>query len=168
MDLCLRHRHLRRQDVPICRIYDISRSSDDITAETVVEAINKYWAVRFGYPSTLTSDQDRQFGSQLFNNLMNIMGITKNRTNPYHQQSSGIVERWQSTLKTALRNMCSQVQGHGSRQVLLPTLLLGLRAILRTELAQTNLLTAVIYVYRLIFSGFRYPQHRTTIPTSTR
>ncbi|XP_045453892.1 uncharacterized protein K02A2.6-like [Melitaea cinxia] len=133
--------------------------TDDITAETVAEAIYKHWIVRFGCPSTLTSDQGRQFESQLFNNLMKIMGITKNRTTPYHPHSNGIVERWHRTLKAALRTKLSSTRSWIDE---LPTVLLGLRATLRTDAEVSP--AELTYGYNLRLPGDFFT---TSIPTTT-
>lgn len=133
--------------------------TDDITAETVAETIYKHWIVRFGCPSTLTSDQGRQFESQLFNNLMKIMGITKNRTTPYHPVSNGIIERWHRTLKTALRTKLSSSRTWVNE---LPTVLLGLRATLRTDAGVSP--AELTYGYNLRLPGDFF---NTSIPTTT-
>ena len=104
--------------------------TDEISAVRIADIVYKNWIARFGCPTTLTSDQGRQFESHLFQNLMKQMGIKKNRTTPYHPQSNGIVERWHRTLKTALRAKLS----NGSSWIdELPTILLGLRAALNTD-----------------------------------
>lgn len=104
--------------------------STDITADRIADIIYRHWIARFGCPTTITSDQGRQFESQLFQNLMKQMGIKKNRTSAYHPQSNGVVERWHRSLKTALRakltESCTWIDE-------LPTVLLGLRAALRTD-----------------------------------
>ncbi|CAG4970963.1 unnamed protein product [Colias eurytheme] len=74
----------------------------EITAETVAKVLYEGWICRFGCPLRLTSDQGRQFESNLFRQLMLLMGIQKLRTTPYHPQSNGAVERWHRTLKAAL------------------------------------------------------------------
>lgn len=104
--------------------------TDEITADRIATIVYQHWISRFGCPTTLTSDQGRQFESHLFQNLMKTMGITKTRTTPYHPQSNGIVERWHRSLKTALRAKLSDTSTWIDE---LPTVLLGLRAALRTD-----------------------------------
>lgn len=74
----------------------------EITANVVAKVIYDGWITRFGCPVRLTSDQNRQFESSLFQHLMKCMGIDKIRTTPYHPQSNGAVERWHRSLKVAL------------------------------------------------------------------
>lgn len=101
----------------------------DITAKTVAKVIYEGWITRFGVCRYLTSDQGRQFESDLFTQLMLLMGIHKIRSTPFHPQSNGAIERWHRSLKVALRarlNCTSWVDE-------LPTVLLGLRTTLRTD-----------------------------------
>lgn len=99
----------------------------EITASVVANAIVNTWISRFGCPSIITTDQGRQFESDLFTSLSKLLGIKKTRTTSYHPQSNGIVERWHRTMKAALMargntiNWCSE----------LPIVLLGLRTALR-------------------------------------
>lgn len=104
--------------------------TDDISAETVAKTVYDHWISRFGCPATLTSDQGRQFESQLFTTLLSMLGIKKTRTTPYHPQSNGAVERWHRSLKAALK---ARLDGRISWISELPTVLLGLRAAVRTD-----------------------------------
>jgi len=53
---------------------------------------------------TITTDQGRQFESQLFHSLAKMCGIHLSRTTPHHPAANGLVERLHCTLKAAL--MC--------------------------------------------------------------
>lgn len=103
--------------------------TDDITAEAVAKIVYENWITRFGCPIYLTSDQGRQFESQLFAKLLAAMGTKRNRTTPYHPQSNGIVERWHRTLKTALKTRLNNSTWIDE----LPTVLMGLRAATRSD-----------------------------------
>lgn len=104
----------------------------DITAETISRTLYEGWISRFGCPKKLTSDQGRQFESQLFNELMTLLGIYKLRTTPYHPQSNGAVERWHRSLKAALTaRLCNVVSSSWVDE--LPTVLLGLRTAARSD-----------------------------------
>lgn len=74
----------------------------DITAESVAEVAYYGWITRFGCPLKVTTDQGRQFESNLLNQLARRMGITRIRTTAYHPQANGAVERWHRSLKTSL------------------------------------------------------------------
>ena len=47
----------------------------DITAETIDRALLYGWITRFGFPQTITTNQGRQFESQLFHFLATLCGI---------------------------------------------------------------------------------------------
>lgn len=94
----------------------------DQTAETIAGALHRHWFSRYGVPARITTDQGRQFESNLFNELSRIVGCKHLRTTAYHPQSNGLVERWHRTLKAAI--MCHDTPSWAD---VLPTILLGLR-----------------------------------------
>lgn len=101
----------------------------DITAETVAKVIYEGWITRYGCPVRLTSDQGRQFESQLFTEMLKYLGVKKIRTTSYHPQVNGLVERWHRTLKAALMTRLDTVSWVDE----LPTILFGLRAAGRSD-----------------------------------
>lgn len=94
----------------------------DQTAETIAKALHCHWFSRYGVPSRITTDQGRQFESNLFNELSRMVGCKHLRTTAYHPQSNGLIERWHRTLKAAI--MCHDTPSWAD---VLPTVLLGLR-----------------------------------------
>lgn len=68
------------------------------TAMTVADKLVTEVFCRFGVPSQLHSDQGREFESELFANVCNLLGIEKTRTCPYRPQSDGLVERMNRTI----------------------------------------------------------------------
>ncbi|XP_064076296.1 uncharacterized protein LOC135194612 [Vanessa tameamea] len=101
----------------------------EITAENVAKVFYENWIARFGCPLRISTDQGRQFESELFKSLMKKFGITRIRTTAYHPQSNGQVERWHRTLKAALIAREAIIQWTDK----LPTVLLGLRTALRKD-----------------------------------
>lgn len=101
----------------------------DITAETVARAVYEGWIVRFGCPEKLTSDQGRQFESDLFKSLMKRLGIERSRTCAYHPQANGMIERFHRSMKTALT---ARLQ-NSSWTYELPTVMLGLRTTIKND-----------------------------------
>lgn len=103
----------------------------DITAETVAKNLYNGWITRFGCPLRLTSDQGRQFESDLFKKLLALLGINKIRTTPYHPQSNGAIERWHRSLKVSLT--ARLIEKSSSWVDELSTVLFGLRAAVRSD-----------------------------------
>lgn len=99
-----------------------------MTAEECAETFFREWIARFGVPSTVTTDQGRQFESSLFQTLLQLCGSKRVRTTSYHPCSNGLVERMHRHLKAAL--MCHQESWHRA----LPIVLLGMRAALKEDL----------------------------------
>src|SRR5450830_455678 len=95
-----------------------------MTAESCVGAFVATWVARFGVPTSVTSDQGRQFTSSLWANLSKQLGIQHVNTTAYHPQSNGMVERTHLQLKNALR---ARLAGAAWPEHL-PWVLLGLRA----------------------------------------
>jgi cleavage and polyadenylation specificity factor subunit 1 len=101
----------------------------DITADTVVCALLTVWISRFSCPQTITTDQGRQFESQLFHSLAGLCGIQLPRTTAHHAAANGLVERFHRTLKAAV--MC-----HADQQwtEALPLVLLGICTSFKADL----------------------------------
>jgi transposase InsO family protein len=74
----------------------------DITAETLSRTLLSGWISRFGCPQTITSDQERQFQSQLFHNMAKLCETHLSRTSPHHPAANGSIERLHRKLKAAI------------------------------------------------------------------
>ena len=101
----------------------------DITAETVARALLCGWISRYGCPHTITTDQGRQFESQLFRSLTSMCGIHLSRTTAFHPAANGLVERMHRTLKAAI--MC---RGQERWTDALTLVLLGMRTAFKEDL----------------------------------
>jgi cleavage and polyadenylation specificity factor subunit 1 len=62
------------------------------------------WISRFSCPQTITTDQERQFESQLFHSLARLCGFQLSRTTAYHPAANGLVEHFHRTPNLAI--MC--------------------------------------------------------------
>lgn len=100
----------------------------DITAETVAEEFSDKWCSRFGVPASVTTDRGRQFEAGLFKELMNFLGIKKQRTTAYHPRSNGMIERFHRTIKASI-----ECTGANWLQAL-PSVLMGHRATVKNDL----------------------------------
>ena len=75
----------------------------DITL-TVTWALVSGWISWFGIPSTVTTDRGSQFESDLWRQLMILLGTTRLCTTSYHPQSNGLIEHFHRQLKGALKS----------------------------------------------------------------
>ncbi|GBN35834.1 Retrovirus-related Pol polyprotein from transposon 412 [Araneus ventricosus] len=76
----------------------------DQTANTIAETFYSGWISRFGVPEVITTDQGRNFESDLLHSLTKYSGIYKIRTSAYNPAANGMVERFHRQLKDSL--MC--------------------------------------------------------------
>ncbi|XP_035213125.1 uncharacterized protein LOC118187053 [Stegodyphus dumicola] len=104
-----------------------------MSADTVAKTFFSVWISRFGVPEYVTTDQGRQFESQLFTALTKFLGTKKIRTSLYHPNSNGLVERFHRSLKKAIR--CHTAIHWVD---VLPTVLLGLRTAIKEDLGSSS------------------------------
>ncbi|GFV95517.1 retrovirus-related Pol polyprotein from transposon opus [Trichonephila clavipes] len=102
----------------------------EITAEIVARVFYEKWICRFGVPAKLVTDQGRQFEAELFRSIAAICGSKVAHTTSYHPQCNGKVERLHRTLKGAIKAH-NNIRWTES----LPTVLLGLRAVIRPDIS---------------------------------
>jgi transposase InsO family protein len=74
----------------------------DITAEAVPLALLSGLIASFGSPQIITTDQGRQFESQLFHSLAKMCCIHLSRTTRHHPAANGLVLRLHRKLKAAI------------------------------------------------------------------
>ena len=70
-------------------------------SETIVDRLVES-TVHLGIPNELLSDNKTNFTSKLMKQYCETVGIKQIKTSPYHPQSDGIVEHFNSTLKRLL------------------------------------------------------------------
>ena len=71
-------------------------------AMTVVEKLVNKGISRYGAPERIHSEQGRNFGAQLFQDICVLFNMNKTRTSPYHPESDGMVEQMNRTLQDIL------------------------------------------------------------------
>lgn len=65
----------------------------DITASRVHHAFLDHWITYFGPPRVIQTDNGRQFTSNLFAELVDMLRASHHFTIRYHPQANGLVER---------------------------------------------------------------------------
>ena len=104
----------------------------DTNADTIATGFYATRIVRFGAPSTITTDRGTQFEFQLFNALAKLIGCRHIRTTAYHPASNGLIERWHRSLKAAIR--CHENKNWIE---VFPAVMLGLRNSYKEDIKAT-------------------------------
>ena len=104
----------------------------DITADTVIDALNHGWIAQYGVPEVITTDRGSQFTSHIWNQLLQHWGIKHKPTTAYHPEANGMVERLHRRLKESLMALGNQDRGNWFWR--LPMTLLALRTTVKPDL----------------------------------
>uniref|UniRef100_A0A5S6R059 Integrase catalytic domain-containing protein n=1 Tax=Trichuris muris TaxID=70415 RepID=A0A5S6R059_TRIMR len=80
----------------------------DISAETIVRVFLATWVARFGVPVAITTDQGRQFTSDLWRTLSEQLGMKLQCTTAHHPQANA--SRWTDSLPLVLLGIRSAVK----------------------------------------------------------
>ena len=102
----------------------------DMSAYTTAKTFLAGWVARYGVPERVTTDRGRQFESDLFHKLSQLLGTKNIHTTAYHPQANGMVERLHRSLKASLR---AELTGTNWLEHL-PLILLGLRTTVKKEM----------------------------------
>ncbi|KAL1264128.1 hypothetical protein QQF64_004483 [Cirrhinus molitorella] len=78
--------------------------------------VEKYF-IHYGLPARIHSDQGRDFESRLIKELLNLLGIRKSRTTPYHPQGDPQPERFNRTLLAMLGTLGAEKKRNWSQQI---------------------------------------------------
>ena len=106
----------------------------DATTATCARALASHWLARFGTPSDMSSDRGKQFTSELWTALAQLLGIKLHYTTAYHPQANGLVERFHRHMKSALR---ARLNGPDWVDEL-PWVLLGIRTYPKEDLQASS------------------------------
>lgn len=103
----------RNKSIDVLVITDHTRMAQafpckDQTAKQVARVLwDRYFCV-FGFPERIHSDQGANFESQLIRELLQVSGVRKSHTTPYHPMGNGSVERFNRTLGGMIRALPSE------------------------------------------------------------
>ena len=79
----------------------------EIDAKSVANALIELFS-RVGLPKIILTDQGSNFKSKLLKELYEMVNIQSITTSPYTPQSNGCVERFNGTLKSVLKKLCTE------------------------------------------------------------
>ena len=102
----------------------------DVTATSVAQAFLTGWIAHFGVPMSITNNHGSQFESDLWQQLMCLLGSTRIRTTAYHPVANGLVECFHHQLKASLMSVTTSTQWIEA----LPMVLLGIHICVKEDL----------------------------------
>ena len=88
--------------------YTLAYASKTQTAQATARILWDNFICHYGFPEQFISDQGRNFESDLIQELCKIAGVKKLHTTPYHPQSNGQCERFNSTLCNMLGTLSDE------------------------------------------------------------
>lgn len=102
-------------------------------AETVTKMLISHWVLRFGMPSTITTNRGCQFDSHLFTKLIYFLRCKHTHTSACHPAANIIVKRFQCQLKEAIKAYPSYLNW----LKYLPLILLGIQSMVKEEVGHS-------------------------------
>ncbi len=96
------------------------------SSQDVADALLGVFA-RVGIPNELLTDRGANFCGELMVHLQRMLGIAPLKTSAYHPQTDGMVERYNSTLKSGLRKYVEKFRGEWDKAI--PLLLFAYREV---------------------------------------
>ena len=98
----------------------------NIETATVAEALFGIWS-RVGIPSEVLTDQGTQFVGNVMEEVNRLLSIKHRTCTPYHPQANGLCEKFNGTLKHALRKLAVEKPKDWDRYI--PALLFAYREV---------------------------------------
>ena len=88
----------------------------NIDTETVPEALVDIFS-RLGVPEEILSDLGTQFVSECMKEVTRLLSIKQLTTTPYHPMCNGPTEKFNGTMKSMLKRLCSEQPRHWHRYI---------------------------------------------------
>lgn len=125
----------------------------DATSSSCAQALLQ-WVSRFGMCTRITSDRGRQFISELWTELCQLLGVEHTTSLSYMPQQNGLVERMHRQLKASL---IAVLNDRSDWPAALPLVLLGMRAAYKPDLGTSAAQLVFGEALRLPGEFFRSP-----------
>ncbi|KFD45521.1 hypothetical protein M513_13601 [Trichuris suis] len=122
--------HLRPVTSPLTKFYHVIASLNATLATKVDDLMTPKTEDPFGVPAAITTDQGRQFTSDLWRLLSEQLGMKLHFASAHHPQANGMVERFHRQLKAALRAHTLSANRWTDS---LPSVFLGIRSAVRQD-----------------------------------
>lgn len=74
-----------------------------VDAYVVAVAFSQHWLFKYGVPDNVLSDNGKQFASQCFQGVCQLLGASNSFTSSYHAQTNGQAGRFNRTILAMLR-----------------------------------------------------------------
>ena len=87
-----------------------------ISTEAFAEALVDMYS-RLGVPEEILSDLGTQFVSECMQEVSRLFSIKQLSTTPYHPMCNGLVEKFNGSLKSMLKKLCSEQPKHWHRYI---------------------------------------------------
>ena len=88
----------------------------NIDTETVAEALVDIFS-RLGVPEEILSDLGTQFVSECMKDVTRLLSIKQLTTTPYHPMCNGLTEKFNGTMKSMLKRLCSEQPRQWNRYI---------------------------------------------------
>jgi len=82
----------------------------ETTALVIASVFLDHWVGSYGFPDTVLTDNEPQFAAVFLQGVMGMICVVTNFTTPYHPQTNGQVERFNTTLVSQLRHYVQEHQ----------------------------------------------------------
>ena len=87
----------------------VSTDSSDVAREIV-----ENWVLKFGAPNVLHTDQGKNFGGKLIQEMCQLLGIGKAQTSPYKSKGNGQTDRHNTKMADVNLKFCAENPKNGA------------------------------------------------------
>lgn len=97
--------------------FTITKAVRDCTADTAARFLQEDVICKYGTPKSILTDNGTHFTSHMIQKLFQRLGITHLYSTPYHPQTNGQIERFNSTMDAKIASLCNQSRSNWDDQL---------------------------------------------------